>query len=142
MSGPFLESQVVGNERSISARHRAANPFFRGANMAGDDTVTITESNFDAVVLNADGPVLVDFWAEWCAPCKALGPAIDELATEYKGKVTVGKVNVDENPNVASKCEISAFPTLLIFKGGDIQERIIGLRGKRELAETLDKVVG
>lgn len=110
--------------------------------MAGPDTVTITESNFEQVVLQADQPVLVDFWAEWCGPCKAIGPAIDELATEYKGRAVVGKVNVDENQGLSSQCEVSAIPTLLLYKGGEVRERIVGLRAKKELASVLDRVLG
>ncbi|MBN1512316.1 MAG: thioredoxin [Phycisphaerae bacterium] len=110
--------------------------------MAGPDTVTITESNFEQVVLQADQPVLVDFWAEWCGPCKAIGPAIDELATEYKGRAVIGKVNVDENQGLGSQCEVSAIPTLLIYKGGQVRERIVGLRAKKELATVLDRILG
>jgi thioredoxin 1 len=110
--------------------------------MAGADTVTITEANFEDVVLKAEQPVLVDFWAEWCAPCKAVGPVVDELATEYKGRAVVGKVDVDQNQSLGSQCGVSAIPTILIYKGGDVQERIIGLRGKKELAASLDGVLG
>jgi len=110
--------------------------------MAGENIVTITEANFEQVVLKSDTPVLVDFWAEWCGPCKALGPAIDELATDYAGRVVVGKVNVDENPSLTSRCGISAFPTILMYRDGDVQERIVGLRAKKELAGVLDRILG
>lgn len=109
--------------------------------MAGADTVTITESNFEEVVLKAQRPVLVDFWAEWCAPCKALAPAIGELAAEYAGKAVIGKVNVDENASLTSQCGVSAFPTLLIYRDGEVRERIVGLRAKKELADSLDRVL-
>lgn len=108
---------------------------------ADGGAITVTESNFDEVVLQSDVPVLVDFWAEWCGPCKALAPKITELATEYAGKAKIGKINVDENPNLTSRCGVSAFPTLLIYRDGDVKERIVGLRGKKELADALDGVL-
>ena len=109
--------------------------------MADADAVTITESNFEEVVLKAKCPVLVDFWAEWCAPCKALTPAIKELAAEYAGKAVVGKLNIDENPAVSSQFSGSAIPTLLIFRDGEVSERIVGLRAKKDLADLLDRVL-
>lgn len=109
--------------------------------MAADNVQTFTDSNFEASVLNAGGPVLVDFWAEWCSPCKRLGPTIDALAGEYAGKVTVGKLNVDDNPNIAMKFQIRSIPAVLLFKGGQVVENIVGLAPKEEFKQVLDKHV-
>ena len=107
--------------------------------MAADNVQTFTDSNFDASVLKAGTPVLVDFWAEWCGPCKRLGPTIDQLAAEYAGKVAVGKLNVDENPGTAGRFSIRGIPTILIFKGGEIVESIVGLADKDHLKRLIDK---
>jgi thioredoxin 1 len=107
--------------------------------MANDNVQTFTDGNFDDSVLKSNGPVLVDFWAEWCGPCKRLAPTVDALATDYAGKVTVGKLNVDENPNVSFKFQIRGIPTLLLFKGGQVVESVVGLAGKDELKQVLDK---
>jgi thioredoxin 1 len=109
--------------------------------MAGPNTLTFTEGNFEDEVLKSDVPVLVDFWAEWCGPCKAIGPTVDELATEYAGKAKVGKVNLDENSVLASQYGVSAIPTLLIYSDGQVKERIVGLRGKKDIADALDGVL-
>ena len=102
--------------------------------------VKITEANFNEEVLQSPTPVLVDFWAEWCGPCKMLAPILDELAGEYDGKVKVGKVNVDENQGIATEYGIRAIPTMLIFKDGQVAEQVVGLRSKRDLKANLDKV--
>ena len=107
--------------------------------MATEHVQTFTDGNFDDSVLKSGGPVLVDFWAEWCGPCKRLGPTVDALAAEYAGKVTVGKLNVDENPSVSSKFQIRGIPTLLIFKGGKVVESIVGLAQKDDLKKAIDK---
>ena len=101
-----------------------------------------TDANFDEIVLKSGAPVLVDFWAEWCGPCKRLGPTVDALATEYAGKVTVGKLNVDENPNVSFKFQIRGIPTILIFKGGQVVESVVGLAQKDDLKKVIDKHIG
>ena len=107
--------------------------------MAAENVQTFTDGNFDDSVLKSGAPVLVDFWAEWCGPCKRLGPTVDALATEYAGKVTVGKLNVDENPNISSKFQIRGIPTILIFKGGQVVESLVGLAQKEDLKKVLDK---
>lgn len=109
--------------------------------MAGPDTLEFTDDNFDDEVLNSDKPVLVDFWAEWCAPCKAMGPVIDELATEYAGKAKIGKVDTDANREVSVRFSVSAIPTVVLFNRGGIIERFVGLRGKRDFQTALDNFV-
>jgi thioredoxin 1 len=107
--------------------------------MAAENVQTFTDSNFDQTVLQSGQPVLVDFWAEWCGPCKRLGPTIDALAAEYAGKVTVGKLNVDENPNTAIKFQIRGIPAVLLFKNGQLVESVVGLAPKDEFQKVLDK---
>lgn len=109
--------------------------------MAADHVQTFTDSNFDTSVLEAGGPVLVDFFAEWCAPCRRLGPTIDALAAEYAGKVTVGKLNVDDNPNTAMKFKIRSIPAVLLFKDGQVVENIGGLAAKDEYVRLIDRHV-
>jgi thioredoxin 1 len=109
--------------------------------MATENVQTFTDSNFEESVMKAGQPVLVDFWAEWCGPCKRLAPTIDALATEYQGKVTVGKLNVDDNPNTAFKFQIRGIPAMLVFKGGQVVEQVIGLTPKEELKKVLDRHV-
>jgi len=100
-------------------------------------TVEITDSNFEEI-LKSDQPVLVDFWAEWCGPCKMIGPLVEELAGDYDGKAVIGKVNVDENPNMSAKFGIRSIPTLLVFKGGEVVDKQIGAVPKQVLADKLD----
>jgi thioredoxin 1 len=109
--------------------------------MASESVQTFTDSNFEDTVIKAGGPVLVDFWAEWCGPCKRLAPTVDALATDYAGKVTIGKLNVDENPNTAFKFQIRGIPALLLFKGGQVVESVVGLAPKDELKKVIDKHV-
>ena len=110
--------------------------------MAGANTRQLTEDNFEEEVLQSNQPVLVDFWAEWCMPCKALGPTIDELANEYVGKVKVGKVDTDANQSLSARFGISAIPTVILFQNGEIKERFVGLRSKKDFKASLDKVAG
>ena len=95
--------------------------------------IIITEENFENEVLNSDKPVLVDFWAQWCGACRMLGPIIEEIANDYEGKVKVGKVNVDEQPNLASKYGIASIPTVIVFKNGKPEKTLVGLRSKNEI---------
>lgn len=97
-----------------------------------------TDSNFDADVLKSDKPVLVDLWAEWCGPCRMLTPIIEELHTEYEGKAVIGKMNVDENPEVSAKYGVRSIPTLLIFKNGELVDKQVGVVPKSALVKKLD----
>ena len=107
--------------------------------MAANNIVTLTEANFADEVVKSSVPVLVDFWAEWCGPCKMIAPALDELASEYDGRVKIGKVNIDDHQSIAAEYGIRAIPTLLIFKDGQVTEQIVGLKSKRDLKSSLDK---
>ncbi len=103
--------------------------------------IIITESNFSQEVLKSDIPVLVDFWAPWCGPCKMLSPVIDELAKDYEGKVKICKVNTDENMNLSSQFQITSIPCLIIFKGGKPVNKIVGFRPKNDIKQEIDNVL-
>jgi thioredoxin 1 len=103
-------------------------------------TVEITDANFEEIIAS-EKPVLVDFWAEWCGPCKMIGPVVEELASEYEGKAVVGKVDVDNNPAVSAKFGIRTIPTLLVFKGGEVVDKQIGAVPKSVLSQKLDAQV-
>ena len=105
-----------------------------------DSTVTITDDNFEEEVKKSETPVMVDFWAPWCGPCKLAGPVIEELAEEYKGKVKIGKLNVDENQEQAAKFGVMSIPTVVMFKKGEEVDRKIGFAGKAGYEELLKKV--
>jgi thioredoxin 1 len=107
--------------------------------MASNDVVTLQDSTFDDEVLKSNVPVLVDFWATWCGPCKAIAPTIEEFAGEYKGKVKVGKLDVDNNQQVAQKFGIRSIPTLLLFKNGRVVDTLIGVVSKSKLADAVNK---
>ena len=107
--------------------------------MASANIVILTQTNFSDEVLKSPTPVLVDFWAEWCGPCKMIAPVLDELASEFDSKVKIGKVNIDEHQNLATEYGIRAIPTLLVFKGGQVIEQIVGMRSKRDLKSSLDR---
>ena len=103
--------------------------------------IQVTDANFEAEVEKSNIPVLVDFWAPWCGPCRMIGPVIDELAKEYAGKVKVCKLNTDENQDTAAKYQISAIPTILLFKGGKLAQQLVGLQPKEELKRQLDELL-
>jgi thioredoxin 1 len=107
--------------------------------MASPLIVTLTQENFEKEALQSTTPVLVDFWAEWCGPCKMIAPVLDELATEYQGKVKIGKVNVDDYQNLAAQYGIRSIPTLLVLKNGQVAEQMIGAKSKRDLKASLDR---
>lgn len=108
--------------------------------MAGD-IIEFTDGNFAAEVLQADKPVLVDFWAEWCGPCKVIGPTVEEIAGDYQGRVKVGKLNVDHNQQVAMEFGIRSIPTLLIFNSGTVANQIVGAVSKARITELLNEVI-
>lgn len=109
--------------------------------MASPNIVTLTEQNFSQEVLSSGVPILVDFWAEWCGPCKMIAPVLDELADEYAGRARIGKVNIDEFQSLAAQFNVRAIPTLLLFKQGQVVEQMVGAKGKRDLKASLDRVL-
>ena len=109
--------------------------------MASDNVLELTDDNFAEQVLNADVPALVDFWAEWCMPCKMIAPVVDEIADEYAGKIKVGKVDTDSSRDIAMKFGISAIPTLILFKNGEVAKKFVGLQQKSDLKTALDELL-
>ena len=109
--------------------------------MASNDVVTLQDATFDQEVLKSDVPVLVDFWAVWCGPCKAIAPAVEELAKQYKGKVKIAKMDVDEHQQVPQQFGIRSIPTLLLFKGGRVVDTIVGAVPKSKLEDSLKKAI-
>lgn len=106
--------------------------------MASENVKEFTDQNFESEVLKSSTPVLVDFWAEWCMPCKMLAPTIEKLATNYAGKVKIGKLDTDSNRDTAMKYGISAIPTVILFKNGQVAQKFVGLRQERDFKEALD----
>ena len=106
--------------------------------MASADTITFTDSAFDEAVLRSEVPVLVDFWAEWCPPCRAMAPAIDAVASEYVGRVKVGKLDIDSNDGATVRYNVRSIPTVLLFKGGRVVEQRVGAIGKTDLKKMID----
>jgi len=109
--------------------------------MASDKVLHVSDGDFDAKVLKADKPCLVDFWAPWCGPCKAIAPVIDELAGEYEGRACISKMNVDDNPATPGRYGIRAIPTLILFKGGQVVDQITGAVGKAQLTDLINKAL-
>jgi thioredoxin 1 len=110
--------------------------------MASNAILEVNDSNFDQDVLKSDKPVLIDFWAAWCGPCRALAPIVDELATAYEGKVKVAKMDVDRNSATPMRYGVRGIPTLLVFKGGQVKEQIVGYVPKEQIQKALDKHLG
>lgn len=108
----------------------------------GQNTKTVTDATFADEVLQADGPVLVDFWAEWCGPCKMVSPVLDEIAGEYPDKITVAKVNIDENPSIARDYQIMSIPTMSVFQKGQVVKSIVGARPKAAILKELSDYIG
>ena len=108
----------------------------------GANTLEITDDNFQTEVVSSNEALLVDFWAPWCGPCRQIAPLIDQLADEYAGSVKVGKLNIDENPQVTSQFGIQSIPTLMVFKGGEVTERFVGIPPRARLTDALDSAKG
>jgi thioredoxin 1 len=107
--------------------------------MAGKNIVEITDANFDEKVLKSEVPVFVDFWATWCGPCMAIGPTLEALADEFEGKIVIGKLNVDENRQIPTNYRITSIPTIMVFKGGQMVDGIVGARAKDQYKEVIEK---
>ena len=107
----------------------------------GANTVELTEQDFDEKVLSSDQPVLVDFWAEWCGPCHMIAPAIEEVAAEYKGKVMVGKLNVDQHPGIAARYGIRSIPSILLFKDGQVSDQLVGAVPKAKITNIIKRAL-
>jgi thioredoxin 1 len=110
--------------------------------MAAANIMTVSSASFDKDVVASSTPVIVDFWAEWCGPCKMIAPILDELATEYTGKVQIAKVNIDEHQDLAVRFRINSIPTLLFFKNGQVVDQVVGMRSKKDFKTKIDQMLG
>jgi thioredoxin 1 len=128
--------------RSGEASADSATFTTRRKEMAGNGIVEVTDANFDQDVLKSDQPVLVDFWATWCGPCRAIAPIVEELAKDYQGKIKVGKMDVDSNSATPMRYRVTGIPTLLVFKGGQVVDQIVGYKPKDVIAQALNKHIG
>ncbi len=104
-----------------------------------EDIINVADSNFDAVILKSETPALVDFWASWCAPCRAIAPIVDEIASQYKGRVRVAKMNVDENQSTPGRYGVRGIPTLILFKGGKVVDQLVGAVPRNQIKELVEK---
>jgi len=123
-------------KRSIKKKYKEKEIF-----MAANGIIVLSDTNFDAEVMKSDVPVLVDFWAPWCGPCRAIAPAVEEISSSYQGRIKVGKLNVDENQQTTMKFGIRSIPTLIVFKGGKAVEQIIGAVPKGEIERVVGKAL-
>jgi thioredoxin 1 len=146
-----IDSSAPSREALIDrrARHdtrwsvrRQSDVYNEEKKMAGNGIVEVTDANFDQDVLKSDKPVLVDFWATWCGPCRAIAPIVEELATEYQGKIKIGKMDVDSNSATPMRYKVTGIPTLLVFKGGQVVEQLVGYKPKDAIAQALNKHIG
>jgi thioredoxin 1 len=134
LTGKCRTSSFSAADRRLKVQRTKERP------MAGQNVKEFTDGNFEEEVLKSSEPVLVDFWAEWCGPCRMLAPTIDKIANEYQGKVKVGKIDTDVNRDVSIKYNISAIPTVILFKDGQVAQKFVGLRQERDFKEAIDKL--
>jgi thioredoxin 1 len=140
LAGRVGRPEAVARRRSVVQILLSAADKERGI-MASADVLTITDDNFQAEVLGSDTPVLVDFWAAWCGPCRAIAPAVEELARQYKGKLKVGKLDIDAHQNVPQKYGIMSIPTLILFKNGQVADQVVGAVPKAKLEAVVKKAL-
>ena len=107
-----------------------------------DGIVTLSDATFDESIGSAENPILVDFWAEWCGPCKMIAPVLEEIASAHGESLQIAKLNVDDNPNIARRFDVMSIPTLLVFRDGEVQKRLVGAKGKAQLLEELSEFIG